>query len=133
MVDIDQTGFWMDDYLILSSGEFPEWTATKHMKHSITAYGVEAELWNTMLDVMREQDTTWTLTRNQYLDWEPEGDMPVWPTANMYRTLITEFDKDIVNEKIIAFLKDQDNDMHCIDFLQELYLELEGMTDDNNS
>lgn len=133
MADIDNSGFWLEDYLILSNLNFPEDTAWKHMRHSIPAYGVEADLWQTMLDIARDRDRTYPMMRHIYLGWEPEGDMPIWPTANMYKTLITEFDMDIVNEKIIAFLKDQDNDMHCIDFLQELYLELEGMTDDNNS
>lgn len=133
MVDIDSTGFWLEDYLILSNMNFPEDTALKQMKHSITVYGVELELWTTMLDIMRGRDMGWTLLRQQYLAWEPEGEVPDWPTASMYKTLITQFDSKIVNERIIAFLQDQDNTMHCIDFLKELYLELEETADDNNS
>lgn len=126
MTDYGGTGFPMDSYLLTAYNLDPGMTAMGIIYNIMPQEGLKDVLWKAVLEHMRGNERGYTMSRTRYLNWEPESAVPDWPVENMYATLIENFEEEVVNQKIIAYLKDTSAEQDCITFLKELYLELEG-------
>lgn len=132
MVDTAGDGFVMNDHLFSYCLSDPEDTASDIIYHSIYQKGLKEILLSAVIAHMKDQDRGYNIPRESYLNWEPESEVPDWPVDNMYITLIHAFDESVVNQRIMAYLQDQDNETECIEFLKALYVELEEEQQNGN-
>lgn len=126
MTDSDRTGFSMEDYILTVGNYDPEGAANGAIYNIMPQEGLKSVLWSEVLRRAENNNSGHSISREEYLEWEPESNVPDWPVENMYATLVESFSEKEVNQRIIEYLKDTSEDRDCISFLKDLYLDLEG-------
>lgn len=126
MTDVDGTGYWIDDHAIQTTWDGAD-SAINRIKNTISVKGVKEILWIEVLNYAQGNNNGRVLSTEEFMNWQPESEVPDWPIENMYKTLIEHHDATEVNLAIIEYLQDEETSISCIDFLKELYVQLGGI------